>query len=47
MARIGGRLNSAKERHETSRTGPVEGDVLAGIRSPPKLETERIDGTDR
>ena len=47
MARIGGRLNSARKRRETSWAGPVERDVLARIRRPLKLEPERIDGTGR
>src|SRR6266404_8883277 len=40
MAHIGGRLNSARKRHETSWTGPVEWDVLARIRRPLKLEAD-------
>ena len=46
-AHLGGHLSSARKRHETSWTGPVERDVLARICRPLKLEAERIDGTDR
>jgi hypothetical protein len=37
-------LGTSRKRRETSRTDPVERDVLARIRRPLKLEAERIDG---
>src|SRR5262245_1699214 len=40
-------LGTSRKWRETSRTGPVERDVLARIRRPLKLEAERIDGADR
>src|SRR5262249_7534115 len=38
-------FGASAKRCELSRPGPIERNVLARIRCPLKLETERIDGT--